>query len=81
MDEELDESEIHTGTVLWFLVDRGYGFIAWSKGGQAQKDMFIYYSDIVAKGFKQLKPEQKVQFRIGKNNSGAPKAIDLIVIG
>tara|TARA_Y100000310_G_C20583436_1_gene764152 strand:+ start:88 stop:357 length:270 start_codon:yes stop_codon:yes gene_type:complete len=73
--------ESFTGEVVWFHIERGYGFIAWEKEGVKQKDMFCHFSDIDLEGFKLLKGGQKVSFSIGANNDGEPKAIDVKIIG
>jgi CspA family cold shock protein len=70
--------DIYSGTVIWFK--KNYGFIQWSKDGKEQKDLFIHYSDIKMEGFKILKPGQFVNFSLGVNHSGNPKAIELIII-
>lgn len=79
--DNLSDKEIFNGEVVWFHIERGYGFIAWEKGGVKQKDMFCHFSDIDIKGFKLLKGGQKVSFSIGANNDGVPKAINVKVIG
>lgn len=68
------------GTVVYFNVKKGYGFISWFKNNQKQKDMFIHYSDINMNGFKVLSINQAVEFELGKNIKGDPKAINVKVI-
>jgi CspA family cold shock protein len=76
-----NDKEIYTGEVIWFSIKRGYGFISWNdKCGKKMSDMFIHYSGISMPGFRFLKAEQKVQFSIGKNNSGDDKAIDVEIL-
>lgn len=72
------ELEVFTGEVEWFGPQ--YGFIKWSRDGIEQKDMFVHFSDISMKGYRQLKAGQKVSFSIGKNHSGQPKAIEVQII-
>ena len=72
--------EEYIGNVVWFHIERGYGFIAWVKSGQVQKDMFVHYSDIEMDGFKQLRAGQQVSFTVGNNNAGQPKATNVRVI-
>jgi CspA family cold shock protein len=50
-----------TGTVKWFNVDKGYGFITPDEGG-ADKDLFVHHSEIVGSGFKELIEGQRVEF-------------------
>lgn len=70
-------SEIKTGEVIWFNPKPkfGYGFIKWDG-----EDMFVHFSDVASDGFKTLKKGNIVEFEIGKNNSGSPKAINVKVI-
>lgn len=72
--------EVYQGEVIWFNVKLGFGFVQWDKNGTPQKDMFCHYSDLDQPGFKALKAGQIVQFSIGKNNSGDPKAINVEII-
>lgn len=72
--------QLYFGTVVWFNVKKGFGFIAWEKDGVKQKDMFIHYSDISAEGFKTLNKDQKVSFKIGKNRSNVDKATEVTVV-
>jgi cold shock protein len=68
------------GEVVWFDPKRGFGFISWEKDGAKQKDMFVHFSDVNVEGFKTLYKSQKVEFAIGINKHGDPKAIDIIVL-
>ena len=68
------------GIVVYFNVKKGYGFISWTKDNQKQKDMFIHYSDINMNGFKVLSINQVVEFELGKNIKGDPKAINVKLI-
>lgn len=77
----VSSEEVFTGDVVWFHIERGYGFIAWEKEGRQQPDMFCHFSDIDIEGFKLLKGGQRVSFSIGTNNEGKPKAINVKVIG
>lgn len=68
------------GTVVYFNVKKGYGFISWEMNGVQQNDMFVHYSDINMDGFKALKVNQAVCFDIGKNIKGEPKAVNVTVV-
>jgi len=68
------------GTVVYFNVKKGYGFISWLQEGKKQKDMFVHYSDIDMNGFKVLSINQTVEFEIGKNIKGEDKAVKVKVI-
>ena len=71
-------SEIFKGKVQFFLPKLGYGFISWKK----DLDIFLHFSDIIMKdgGFKTVKKDDLVQFEVGKNLAGEPKAINVTVI-
>lgn len=47
------------GKVKWFNSSKGYGFITPEGGG---KDVFVHYSAIQAKGYKELKEGDSVEF-------------------
>jgi len=48
-----------TGTVKFFHVKKGYGFIKPDSGGE---DLFVHFKEIVMKGFKVLKDGQRVSY-------------------
>ena len=54
------------GTVNWFNVRKGFGFIK----GEDDKDYFVHYSGISTEGFKKLRPGQRVSFEIKSNEKG-----------
>eukprot|EP00288_Rhodomonas_lens_P000718 CAMPEP_0177728758 /NCGR_PEP_ID=MMETSP0484_2-20121128/21055_1 /TAXON_ID=354590 /ORGANISM="Rhodomonas lens, Strain RHODO" /LENGTH=117 /DNA_ID=CAMNT_0019241559 /DNA_START=98 /DNA_END=451 /DNA_ORIENTATION=+ len=62
-----------TGTVKWFNVKKGYGFITPSNGGE---DIFVHQTAIHAEGFRSLKEEEPVEFEIS-DNGGKSKAINV----
>jgi len=76
----MSNEEVYTGEVVWFHIERGYGFISWEKEGVKQDDMFCHFSDINLEGFKLLKGGQKVSFSVGANNDGLPKAVHVEII-
>jgi len=76
----MDTNKEFTGKVIWFNPKNGYGFLEWSDNGVKQKDMFVHFSDIVCEGLKTLTKEQMVSFKVGKNHSGNPKAIEVTVL-
>ena len=63
------------GQVIFFNATKGYGFIEWKKDGVPQEDLFIHWSDIDMNGYKVLYKAQGVEFELGTNNKGQPKAI------
>ena len=50
-----------TGKVKWFNKDKGYGFITDS---ETNKDIFVHFSAINAKGFKTLEDGQNVDNKL-----------------
>lgn len=76
----MSDLKVYSGEVVWFHAEYGYGFIAWSKDGVKQQDMFAHFSDVVIEGFKLLKAGQFVEFTIGTNNEGKPKATEIIIL-
>ena len=62
-----------TGTVKWFNVSKGFGFIAPDDGGS---DVFVHFSAIAAEGFRTLAEGQKVTFEVEDGPKG-PQAKDV----
>jgi CspA family cold shock protein len=60
------------GKVKWFNAKRGFGFIT-PDGGD---DVFVHYSDIAGKGYRNLEEGQRVKFRVEGSERG-PKAVDV----
>jgi CspA family cold shock protein len=61
-----------TGTVKWFNIEKGYGFIQHDHG----KDLFVHESDIRGRGVRILHQGQVVEFGVQKTDKG-PKAINV----
>jgi CspA family cold shock protein len=68
------EEERSIGTVKWFSVRKGYGFITRREG----KDVFIHYSAIRPGGPRSLHEGDTVEFSIETGPRG-PRATDLTV--
>ena len=49
---------MHTGTVKWFDVKKGFGFIINPEG----KDVFVHFSSIEGEGFRSLKDGEPVDY-------------------
>ena len=66
-----------TGTVKWFNVQKGFGFIAMDDGG---KDAFVHISAVERAGLQDLREGQKVGFDLvadrGKMSADNLKALD-----
>ena len=54
------------GTVKWFDVRKGFGFIS-DEGGM---DYFVHFSEIRGDGFKRLRDGQSVTFESGEDDQG-----------
>ena len=77
----MTEDKIYEGRVIFFNSGKtNFGFISWEKEGVVQPDLFLHYSDIVMKdgGYKTVKKDAKVQFKIGTNIRNQPKAIEVL---
>lgn len=61
------------GTVKWFNVQKGYGFITDSEG----KDVFVHYSNLIMDGFKALNEDDIVNFELGAGKDGREQAVDV----
>ncbi len=62
-----------TGTVKFFSMDRGFGFIAPEDGG---KDVFVHITEVERAGMTSLTEGQKVSFDVEQDDRG-PKAVNL----
>ena len=65
------------GTVKFFNVGRGYGFITPDDGG---KDVFVHFSAIVDEGFKVLETGARVHFALVDGRNGS-QAANVAVVG
>jgi CspA family cold shock protein len=55
-----------TGTVKFFNVEKGYGFITPDEGA----DVFVHYSNIQGEGYKSLSEGQRVEFDVAPGRKG-----------
>lgn len=65
------------GTVKWFDKAKGYGFIGRADG--ERKDVFVHYSAIQHKGYKELREGDLVSFDIVDGTKG-PQASNVVLI-
>lgn len=56
-----------TGTVKWFNVEKGYGFIA---PDDQSSDLFAHYSAIEGSGFRGLEEGQSVEYQAEQGPKG-----------
>ena len=63
------------GTVKWFNVQKGFGFIQPDDGG---KDVFVHISAVERAGLSSLQDGQKISFEVVTDRrSGKPSADNL----
>lgn len=62
------------GTVKWFNVTKGYGFIEPEDGG---KDIFVHITAVQQSGMESLADGQKVSFELEEGRNGRMAATDL----
>jgi len=55
------------GTVKWFNETKGFGFITPTDG---TSDVFVHYSAIQGKGFRNLQQGQQVEFESERSQKG-----------
>jgi len=60
------ESETESGTVKWFNVKKGYGFITRDQG----EDVFVHYRNIQGKGRRAIAEGQRVSFIVIDGEKG-----------
>jgi cold shock protein len=67
-----------TGTVKWFNLQKGFGFIAPDDGG---KDAFVHISAMERAGISQLREGQKLRFElVSDQKSGKMSAESLALV-
>lgn len=68
-----------TGTVKWFNVQKGFGFITPDSGG---KDAFVHISAVERSGLADLREGQKVGYElVSDRRTGKMAAEQLTIVG
>ncbi|MGB0507316.1 MAG: cold-shock protein [Pikeienuella sp.] len=62
------------GTVKWFNITKGYGFIEPEEGG---KDVFVHITAVQRSGLEGLNDGQKVEYEMEEGRNGKLAASDL----
>ncbi|HAK51313.1 MAG TPA: cold-shock protein [Gammaproteobacteria bacterium] len=63
---DIDGEERETGTVKWFNVNKGYGFITRDQG----EDIFVHYRNIEGSGRRSINEGQRVSFVVIDGDKG-----------
>lgn len=58
---------MHKGTVKWFNVKKGYGFII---DDETNNEIFVHFSAVSMEGFKELKDGERVEFEVIDGDKG-----------
>ena len=66
-----------TGTVKWFNLVKGYGFIEPEDGS---KDVFVHINAVRSAGLDTLNEGQRVEFEIEPGKDGKTAAANLVAI-
>ena len=70
------KKDLMKGTVKWFDVRKGYGFIS----DEDDVDCFVHFSNINMEGFKRLKAGQTVSFVQDEDGQGRTVAKEVTII-
>jgi CspA family cold shock protein len=68
-------SEREIGTVKWFSIRKGYGFIE----REGENDVFVHYSGIRGEGYRNLHEGQRVEFVVEQGDKGL-QAADVVAL-
>jgi CspA family cold shock protein len=68
-------SERESGTVKWFSIRKGYGFIE----REGANDVFVHYTGIRGNGYRNLYEGQRVEFTIEEGEKGL-QATDVVAL-
>ncbi|MCP5160081.1 MAG: cold shock domain-containing protein [Hahellaceae bacterium] len=68
-EDDLDDNAVEgaeTGTVKWFNVNKGFGFITRESG----EDVFVHFRSIRGRGRRSLKQGERVRFDVTQGDKG-----------
>lgn len=66
-----------TGTVKWFNLQKGYGFIQPDSGG---KDVFVHISAVERAGIRDLQEGQKINYEIVQDKRSGKESADSLQV-
>lgn len=73
---DTDATKLHHGTVEWFSVMKGYGFIRPNQEGE--ENVFVHHTGIHMDGFRKLRQGQPVSYLVHVDDStGKSKAVEV----
>ena len=65
-------SKIYSGTVKWFDLKKGFGFITRNDDG---RDLFVHQTDIYDEGFRSVNNGEEVEYQVAIGDNGREKAV------
>ena len=74
--KEMGNNGLTKGTVKWFDVRKGFGFISDEDG----VDRYVHFTNINMEGFKKLKPGQNVTFVEDEDEQGRQIAKEITIV-
>lgn len=58
------------GSVKWFNMKKGFGFITWERSNGVEEDVFVHFRSINGDGYRTLTEGQRVKFTVVKGDKG-----------
>lgn len=65
------------GTVKWFNIQKGYGFINPDEEGS---DVFVHITAVQNSGMAELSEGQRVEFELAEQRNGRVAAVNLSIV-